>query len=68
MDWYPTLATLAGIAVPEGRVIDGRDITSLLKGDTQFVPAAGLKTTLNAAVLAQAMGAARGMGRASQAS
>ena len=50
MDWYPTLATLAGIAVPEGRVIDGRDITSLLKGDTQFVPAAGLKATLNASV------------------
>ena len=50
MDWYPTLATLAGIAVPEGRVIDGRDITSLLKGDTQFVSAAGLKKTLNAAV------------------
>ena len=50
MDWYPTLATLAGIAVPEGRVIDGRDITSLLKGDTQIVPAAGLKATLNASV------------------
>jgi len=50
MDWYPTLATFAGIAVPEGRVIDGRDITSLLKGDTQFVSAAGLKKTLNAAV------------------
>ena len=50
MDWYPTLATLAGISVPEGRVIDGRDVTSLLKGDTQFVPAAGLKKTLNAAV------------------
>ena len=50
MDWYPTLATLAGISVPEGRVIDGRDITSLLKGDTPFVPAAGLKKTLNAAV------------------
>lgn len=50
MDWYPTLATLAGIPVPEGRVIDGRDITSLLKGDTPFVPAAGLKKTLNAAV------------------
>jgi arylsulfatase A len=50
MDWYPTLATLAGIAVPAGRVIDGRDITSLLKGDTQFVSAAGLKKTLNAAV------------------
>ncbi|HAU49955.1 MAG TPA: N-acetylgalactosamine-6-sulfatase, partial [Planctomycetaceae bacterium] len=50
MDWYPTLATLAGISVPEGRVIDGRDITSLLKGDTQFVPAASLKKTLNALV------------------
>ena len=50
MDWYPTLATFAGIAVPESRVIDGRDITSLLKGDTQFVSAAGLKKTLNAAV------------------
>ncbi|MEO1993397.1 MAG: sulfatase-like hydrolase/transferase [Pirellulales bacterium] len=50
MDWYPTLATLAGITVPEGRVIDGRDITSLLKGDTSVVPAAGMKKTLNAAV------------------
>ena len=47
---HSTLATLAGIAVPEGRVIDGRDITSLLKGDTQIVPAAGLKATLNASV------------------
>ena len=26
MDWYPTLATFAGIKVPEGRVIDGRDL------------------------------------------
>ncbi len=50
MDWYPTLATLAGISVPEGHVIDGRDITSLLTGDTSFVPAAGLRKTLNAAV------------------
>ena len=47
MDWYPTLATLAGIRVPEGRVIDGRDIAPLLKGETKFVPAPGLKKSLN---------------------
>lgn len=50
MDWYPTLATLAGIHVPEGRVIDGRDITPLLKGESEFVPAPGLKKSLNATV------------------
>ena len=50
MDWYPTLATLAGIEVPEGRVIDGRDITPLLKGESQVVPAPGLKKSLNATV------------------
>ena len=50
MDWYPTLATLAGIRVPAGRVIDGRDITPLLKGESKFVPAPGLKKSLNADV------------------
>lgn len=50
MDWYPTLATFAGIAVPEGRVIDGRDIAPLLKGETKFVPAPGMNQSLNAAV------------------
>lgn len=50
MDWYPTLATLAGIKVPEGRVIDGRDISPLLKGEFKFVPAAGLNKSLNATV------------------
>ncbi|MCA9050416.1 MAG: sulfatase-like hydrolase/transferase, partial [Planctomycetaceae bacterium] len=50
MDWYPTLATIAGIEVPEERVIDGRDITPLLKGETEVVPAPGLKKSLNAAV------------------
>ncbi len=50
MDWYPTLATLAGIKVPDDRVIDGRDITPLLKGETNFVPAAGMKRSLNAEV------------------
>ena len=50
MDWYPTLATFAGIKVPEDRVIDGRDISPLLKGETKFVPQAGMKKSLNAAV------------------
>lgn len=48
MDWYPTIATLAGIAVPEGRVIDGRDLTPLLKGESRSVPPPGLKRSLNA--------------------
>lgn len=50
MDWYPTLSTFAGIRVPEGRVIDGRDISPLLKGETKFVPAPGMKKSLNADV------------------
>ena len=50
MDWYPTLATLANIEVPAGRVIDGRDITPLLKGESKFVPGPGLKKSLNATV------------------
>jgi len=50
MDWYPTLATFAGIKVPEGRVIDGRDISSLLKGETRIVPPPGMKKSLNASV------------------
>ncbi|MEL6105228.1 MAG: sulfatase-like hydrolase/transferase [Planctomycetota bacterium] len=50
MDWYPTLATLAGVKVPDGRVIDGRDITPLLKGETKFVPGPAMKKSLNATV------------------
>lgn len=50
MDWYPTLATFAGIEVPKDRVIDGRDISPLLKGDEKFVPAPGMKMSLNATV------------------
>lgn len=50
MDWYPTLATFAGIEIPEGRVIDGRDVSPLLKGETKFVPAPGMKKSLNALV------------------
>ncbi len=50
MDWYPTLATFAGIQVPAGRVIDGRDISPLLKGETKIVPPPGMKQSLNASV------------------
>jgi len=50
MDWYPTLATLAGIKVPDNRVLDGRDISPLLKGETRIVPPPGMKASLNAAV------------------
>jgi len=50
MDWYPTLATFAGIKVPNDRVIDGRDISPLLKGETRFVPPPGMKKSLNALV------------------
>ncbi|MEC7394362.1 MAG: sulfatase-like hydrolase/transferase [Verrucomicrobiota bacterium] len=50
MDWYPTFATFAGIKVPPSRVIDGRDLAPLLKGETQFIPAPGMKKSLNADV------------------
>ncbi len=50
MDWYPTLATLAGVKVPEGRVLDGRDLSLLLVGKTDTVPSAKAGPSLNAAV------------------
>ncbi|WP_372897919.1 alpha/beta fold hydrolase [Stieleria sp.] len=50
MDWYPTLATMAGIRIPQDRVIDGRDISPLLKGETKIVPLPGMKKSLNASV------------------
>ena len=48
MDWYPTLATFAGIKIPQNRVIDGRDLVPVLKGEAKFVPAPGMKKSLNA--------------------
>ena len=50
MDWYATLATFPGIKVPEGRIIDGRDIGPLLKGETKTVPGPAMKKSLNASV------------------
>ena len=50
MDWFPTLATVAGLRVPEGRVVDGRDLTPLLSGQTDGIPAAQPGLSINAAV------------------
>ncbi len=50
MDWYPTLATFARIKIPQGRVIDGRDISPLLKGKSLTVPSPGMDSSLNASV------------------
>jgi arylsulfatase A len=50
MDWYPTLATLAGVRVPEDRVIDGRDLYPLLTGETRVVLPPGSKQSINADV------------------
>jgi arylsulfatase A-like enzyme len=48
MDWYPTLASLADIRVPEDRVIDGRDLSPLLLGKTDEVPPPAAEMSLNA--------------------
>lgn len=50
MDWFPTLATFAGIEVPRDRVIDGRDISPLLRGKTNFVPGPAASDALNSDV------------------
>ena len=50
MDWYPTLATFARIKIPKDRVIDGRDISPLLNGETKIVPHPGMKKSLNASI------------------
>jgi len=50
MDWFPTIATFAGVKVPDGRVIDGRDIAPLLTGRSETVPPPAAKMSLNAAV------------------
>lgn len=38
MDWLPTLATLAGIKVPTERILDGRDLSTLLTGNVEGIP------------------------------
>ena len=50
MDWYPTLATFADIQIPAERVIDGRDISPLLRGESKFVPPPTASRSLNGSV------------------
>jgi arylsulfatase A-like enzyme len=50
MDWYPTFATFAGLQIPEGRVIDGRDVSPLLTGRSKTIPSATAGLSLNAAI------------------
>ncbi|TWU38285.1 sulfatase family protein [Novipirellula artificiosorum] len=50
MDWYPTLASLAGISIPKELVLDGRDLSALLLGETDTIPEFNQKVSLNAEV------------------
>jgi arylsulfatase A-like enzyme len=50
MDWFPTLATFAGVKVPADRVLDGRDLQPLLTGRTDQIPDPAAKLSLNADV------------------
>lgn len=49
MDWFPTLATLAGIRLGEDHpVIDGRDLVPYLLGETEGIPDPEAGLSLNA--------------------
>ncbi|MEM9161018.1 MAG: sulfatase-like hydrolase/transferase [Verrucomicrobiota bacterium] len=50
MDWYPTLASLAGIEIPAGVILDGRDLSAFLKGECEGIPAFEEGVSLNAEV------------------
>ncbi len=50
MDWYPTLASLAGIAIPDDVILDGRDLSALLQGKTNAIPAFDRTVSLNAEI------------------
>lgn len=50
MDWFPTLATLAGVDVPTDRRLDGRDLAPLLAGSVDSVPDPAAGLSRNAAV------------------
>ena len=47
MDWFPSLASFANIKVNQERIIDGRDIMPLLKGESNIVPSASSGMALN---------------------
>ena len=50
MDWYPTLASLAGISIPDDIILDGRDLSTLLQGKTNQTPEFNKSISMNAEV------------------
>jgi len=50
MDWYPTLASLANISIPKDVILDGRDLSALLGGKSDEIPAFDQNVSLNAEV------------------
>lgn len=50
MDWYPTLASLAGIKIPEDIVLDGRDLSEMLLGEADEIVITQNDGSLNSSV------------------
>lgn len=51
MDWYPTLASLAGIKIGDDHpIIDGRDLLPMLTGEVDTIPSPEAGLSLNAGV------------------
>ncbi|MEM6916316.1 MAG: sulfatase, partial [Verrucomicrobiota bacterium] len=51
LDWFPTLATAAGVRISEEHpVIDGRDLWPFFTGETEGIPSAEARLSLNADV------------------
>lgn len=50
MDWFPTLASLAGIKIPDQIVMDGRDLSNLIKGETDLISFSPPDNSLNATI------------------
>lgn len=51
LDWFPTLATAAGIRIPENHpIIDGRDLWPLMTGEVEGIPSPSAGLSLNADV------------------
>jgi len=50
MDWYPTLMSIAGIKIPDQIVMDGRDLSNVIKGSTNEISFSTENSALNAAI------------------
>ena len=51
LDWFPTLATAAGIKIPDHHpIIDGRDLWPMMTGESEAIPSPSAALSLNAQV------------------